>query len=269
MEPLADSGQKLVLTAERDGAEVVLKLLKPTADIAERVRREIEASRLLDCSYIPRVLDFGERAIAGRTTVYLMEEMVRGRTYREILNAEPKRELNEVLRIGQDLLSACQDFEAAGLVHRDLKPANLILEDTGKLWVIDFGIVRFLDRMSLTQTAHGMGLFTPGYGAPEQRNNLKPQIDVRADLFSTGMIMYEALLGENPYVTGARDALEVVSRMESTDLAPLAGMDSTVDSGLSDFIASLTARFPSRRPQSAGDALDWFQVVKERIDKNS
>lgn len=75
--------------------------------------------------------------------------------------------------------------------------------------IIDFGIVRFLDMESLTQTSQRFGPCTPGYGAPEQMRNLKAQINIRADLFSVGVVAYEALKGHNPYTRDKRDILEI------------------------------------------------------------
>ena len=267
IEGLADSGQKLVLSAMRNQQQVVLKLVKPAADVRDRMRREIDAVAELDCVYIPAIRDHGLRQIGAEQRLYIVEDRIAGQSYRERLDDSSPRALEEVLHVGSSLLSACRDFSAASLVHRDIKPENLMFDPDGKIWVIDFGIVRFLNRTSLTGTARRFGLFTPGYGAPEQLRNVKVAIDVRADLFSTGVVMYEALRGENPYIAGARDGLEVVRRMEASDLPRLDSVVARADVELANFIAALTARFPSRRPQSAQEAIDWFTPIRRRLTR--
>jgi eukaryotic-like serine/threonine-protein kinase len=258
------SGQKEVLQAELGTENVVLKLIRKNPQDQSRTEREITASVKLACSYVPRIFDQGQRNIGTEDRVYIIEQRIDGQTYRQILQLSPKRPLSEVLQITETLLLACRDFEAAKMVHRDIKPENLMVDSSGKLWVIDFGIVRFLDEISLTPTGNHFGLFTPGYGAPEQVRNLKTEIDIRADLFSIGVVAYEALNGLNPYIVGKRDPLEVINHVLTREL-PAVSIPGDPDGDLADFIAALTARYPSRRPQSAAEALQWFTPVRTKL----
>ena len=258
------SGQKEVLRAELGTENVVLKLIKKNPLDQSRTEREITAAVKLSCSYVPRVFEQGQRAVGTEDRVYIIEQRIDGDTYRAQLRRAPKRPVSEVLGIMETLLLACMDFETVKMVHRDIKPENLMVDSTGKLWVIDFGIVRFLDEVSLTPTGNHFGLFTPGYGAPEQVRNLKTDIDIRADLFSIGVVAYEALNGSNPYIVGKRDPLEVINHVLTRDLTPLV-IPGDSDGDLADFIAELTARYPSRRPQSAAEALQWFTPVMTKF----
>lgn len=251
---VAASGQKQVLRANRDGVDVVLKVFRP-GEHAEVVTREIGSVAKLNCDYVPTVLDSGSRRIGAENRLYLVEPYIEGESYRERLQKESKPSLEFVINLARVLLRACCDFEAQGIVHRDLKPENILVGVDGKIWIIDFGIVRILDATSITATHAPFGKFTLGYGAPEQMRNIKTQIDVRADLFSIGVILYESLSGAHPFCDGRRNFLEIVHQLANENLPPLALSGAQP---FADLVMSLSARFPSRRPQSAQQALAWF-----------
>jgi eukaryotic-like serine/threonine-protein kinase len=90
-----------------------------------------------------------------------------------------------------------------------------------RLQPIDFDIARHLRLESLTATAAAFGQFTWGYAPPEQCRNIKAQIDARSDLFALGVTLYECATGSNPFRKGARDPLEILSRIEGMPLPPL------------------------------------------------
>jgi serine/threonine protein kinase len=256
-------GQKEVFRATLNGEGVALKLIKVYTSDQERAEREIAAVSKLCSDYVPKVYDSGKCRILGEERNYIIEQFIEGGTYRRILDSKPVQELNDVLCLADQLLKACSDFEAANLVHRDIKPGNLIIDVDGKLWIIDFGLVRHLDLPSLTPTGLFCGVGTPGYAAPEQFRNLKPQINIRADFFSIGVVLYEALTGYNPYYVPPANQLEIIRRVDQQNLPRLS--ISGDDGGFSDFLHALTQRFPSRRPQSAGEAIDWFVQIYRRL----
>jgi eukaryotic-like serine/threonine-protein kinase len=256
-----DTGQRVVLSAEHSKNAVVLKILRPSQDPA-RTEREIEAIARLKSSRVPKLIDHGKRTVGPTEVLYIIEEKIDGETLRVTLDRRKKPDLPFVMQVGDELLQACAEFEACKLVHRDLKPANIMLDRAGKLWVIDFGIARLLDLPSLTKTAAQFGVFSPGYGAPEQIRNVKSQINSRADLFSVGVVLFEMLTGVNPYLQGARDTLDVLRRMLTLDLPiPTHPKDTKGELGL--FVSSVGARYPSRRPQNTTEARDWYAHVRK------
>ena len=258
-----DTGQRVVLSAEQAKVAVVLKILRPSQDPA-RTEREIEAIARLKSSRVPKLIDHGKRTVGTTEVLYIIEEKIDGDTLRVHLDRRKKPDLTFVIQTGDELLQACAEFEACKLVHRDLKPANIMIDRAGKLWVIDFGIARLLDLPSLTKTAAQFGVFSPGYGAPEQIRNVKSQINSRADLFSVGVLLYEMLTGGNPYLQGARDTLEVLRRMLTLDLpSPSHTKDPKGELGL--FVASMAARYPSRRPQNTAEAREWYAQIRKTL----
>lgn len=253
------SGQKFVFLALRDNAAVVLKIIRPYRGAHERADREILAGNILGSSYVPTILDHGVRHIGGCEMRYIVESFVNGETLERKLADQPVQPLDFVLRLTYALLCACKDFEAVSIVHRDIKPGNLIIAPDGKVWVIDFGIARHLEMPSLTGTG-GSGLGTWGYAAPEQFRNMKSNINGRADLFSVGIVAYEAMTGGHPFARYTDNPLVLLRKMEGEDIPPPA-LSMGDDGRFADFICQLARRYPSRRPQTANDALAWFEPI--------
>lgn len=263
VDPLGQpSGQKFVFLAEGSGLDaVVLKVIKPGASGPERMDRELEAATRVQSLHVPRGLDSGTRVVGGVDVAYLIEEYVPGQTLQDYLLLQGALSLQQTLDFGRQLLVAACDFEAASLVHRDIKPANIVVSPGETLWVLDFGIVRLLDQVSLTATSAPVGPCTPGYGSPEQTRNRKESIDIRADLYSTGVVMHEMIQGKNSYVERARDVIHLLQITQTEDLPRLRNVPPEV----ADLVAALSARFPSRRPAAAADALAWMDEIASTV----
>jgi len=256
-------GQKEVFQAVLNGEDVALKLVKVYASDQIRTEREIAAVTKLNSDYVPKIYQTGRCVILSEDRYFIIEQYIHGKTFREILQVKPIQGLNDVLFLADQLLRACSDFEAVQLVHRDIKPENLIISPDGRAWIIDFGFARHLDLSSVTPNGP-LGVGTPGYAAPEQFRNLKPQISIKADFFSIGVVLYEALKGFNPYLVPPRNILEILRNMEQQDLPRLSILGD--NEGLfSEFIGALSQRFPSRRPQNSAEALDWFAPIHRKL----
>lgn len=258
-----DTGQRNVLAAERGAEKIVLKLLRPGQDPA-RTQREIDAVTRVKSDRVPAIYEVGKRDISGTEVFYTIEQRITGQTLASVLKKTPKPDLAFVVNAGDALLEACAAAEAERVVHRDIKPGNLMIDDTGKLWVIDFGIARVLDLPSLTGTASAFGVFSFGYGAPEQIRNVKTEINSRADLFSIGVVMHEMLTGTNLYLNGAKDAMEVIRRMLSLDL-PAPSHAKNLNGELGLFVSNMASRYPSRRPQNTKEARDWYADIRKQL----
>jgi serine/threonine-protein kinase len=251
---LKDSGQKVVFRCDLNGQPAVLKVIKALDDIG-RTEREIAAVTKLQSAYVPRVFENGKGVVDGELRHFIIEQFIDGTTYREVLHATPRQPFREVLILGEKLLNACVDFENANLVHRDIKPENIMIGTDGKVWIIDFGLVRHLDLSALTSTNFQGFMGTVGYAPREQFRLLKP--DIRADIFAVGVVMYEALAGVQPWHAGCRNVLEVIRKMETVDLPPLS-IPEDPSGDVAAFIGSLIQRYPTNRPQTAAEALSWF-----------
>ena len=181
---------------------VALKLLAPERvndpKFADRFAREARALAALNHPNIVTIHDFGQ---AGGF-YFLLMEFVDGVNLRQLLRAR-KFAPEEALAIVPPICEALQYAHDRGIVHRDIKPENLLLDKQGKVKIADFGIAKMLgtkngDSISNTpENATQSALGTPGYHAPEQKND--PQrADNRADIYSLGVVFYEMLTGELP-----------------------------------------------------------------------
>ena len=132
------------------------------------------------------------------------------------------------------------------------------------MYFLDFGIARALEMESLTKTEAVLGPHTPGYAAPEQFNNLKNDIDSRADLFSVRGVVYECITGKNPFREGARSALEILQKTETITPVIYTVRGDTQQQFMA-LLGSLMGKYPSRRPKDAKQALDWLTAAKPTL----
>ncbi|MBZ0232038.1 MAG: serine/threonine protein kinase, partial [Deltaproteobacteria bacterium] len=177
--------------------EVAVKVLFPhlakKADITRRFQREARAAAVLEHPNILRVYDVG--ASAG-TPPFIVMELVRGQSLREVAEAHGPMLAELVACVGALMCEALAVAHAAGIVHRDVKPGNVMLADDGRLLLADFGVARLDDDDSLV-TKSGALLGTPSFMAPEQA--LGNPVDARSDLYSVGASLYQLATGGLPF----------------------------------------------------------------------
>ena len=180
----------------KHGRDVALKVLKP--DLAqtlgaERFLREIRLAASLSHPHILPLFDSGD---AGGVLYYVMPN-VEGRSLRDRLAASAQLPVEEAVRITSEVAGALDYAHRHGIVHRDIKPENIMLQD-GHALVADFGIGKALTTVegeAFTQTGASVG--TPAYMSPEQAAG--EGVDGRSDLYSLGCVLYEMLVGEQPF----------------------------------------------------------------------
>lgn len=250
---LGQGGQKAVFSATHaTHGSVVLKLFH-LASNADRAAREVEAIRAIKTKYVPCIYEFGSTTTPAGDILWLIEQHVPGITLRELLQTGPLKH-SDVVWLAEKILEAIVAAERANIVHRDIKPDNIVVDLHARTaWLIDFGIARHLDLVSLTATMDPFGVGTPGYASPEQFRNLKDDIDCRSDLFSLGITLYETAVGRNPFLEAAQDWREVMRR---TEQEPLKGLNEM--GALGQFIAALTGKRRDHRLPNASLALQWI-----------
>jgi len=253
-----ESGQKQVyLVSIDDYGVVMLKIIKR---MDERVRREIDIVNDNDIPGVPKVKVFSSFEFGGEEHFYLLEEYIEGETLAEVLQRE-SLDLRRCLSLFEYLLIVVAKLETLGIVHRDIKPANIICGSDGTFHLIDFGIARNLNLTSLTLTAVAVGPHTPGYGAPELFQYSKSKIDSRADLFSIGVVVYQAIFGKHPFITGKEADLNEVWYLTATVIPQNYLIPGDKDSQLIGLIQTLMQKQVSKRPPNAQKALGWYYTV--------
>lgn len=210
---------------------------------------------------VPRIYDTGIVEYENIDTLYVVEEMVDGKELRDILDKGKIFSLKEAVDFLEHGLEFVAYIEKKGIVHRDIKPENIIMNESGDIFFLDFGIARIIGGESLTKTEALLGPHTPGYAAPEQFNNLKKEIDSRTDLFSLGVVTYECVTGKNPFRENSKNALEVLQKTET--ITPVNySITGDEQKQFMALLGSMMGKYPSRRPKSAEQALGWLNAAK-------
>jgi serine/threonine-protein kinase len=205
-----------------------------------RFKNEAQAAGRLSHPGIVGVFEYGEEG----DLAYIAMEYVEGNSLREYFNRNTRFEDRDVVSIMAQLLDALAYAHEQGVYHRDIKPANIIIMTNGKLKIADFGIAR-IDSSNLTQIGAIMG--TPGYMAPEQYAGAN--VDWRADLFSSGVVLYQLLTGVKPF-TGSTESIAYKVCYEHP--APPSQLDpERVPSRYDEVVAKAMAKKPEERFQTA------------------
>ena len=261
IELMARGGQKIVFDGVHNSyGETVINLYFQLND--PRSLREIQIERDLNLSMVPKIYETGTIEYEGTETLYIIEQKVKGTELRKVLESGKRFSLEEAVTFLEQGLEFIACIENKGIVHRDIKPENIIRADDGRIFFLDFGIARILGADSLTRTGAMMGPHTPGYAAPEQFNNLKKEIDSRADIFSLGVVTYECITGKNPFREGSINALEVLQKTET--ITPVQySIKGDTQSQFMALLGAMMGKYPSRRPRTAKQAIDWLKVAKK------
>ena len=261
IELMARGGQKIVFDGVHNSyGETVIKLYFQLND--PRSLREIQIERDLNLSMVPKIYETGTIEYEGTETLYIIEQKVKGTELRKVLESGKRFSLEEAVTFLEQGLEFIACIENKGIVHRDIKPENIIRADDGRIFFLDFGIARILGADSFARTGAMMGPHTPGYAAPEQFNNLKKEIDSRADIFSLGVVTYECITGKNPFREGSINALEVLQKTET--ITPVQySIKGDTQSQFMALLGAMMGKYPSRRPRTAKQAIDWLKVAKK------
>jgi serine/threonine-protein kinase len=248
------------------GRKVIVKVLSTelTGSVnVERFNREIRVAATLQHPCIVPVHAAGE--VDGLP--YYTMPLVEGETLRSRLSREHALPIGDVTQIIRDVAQALSYAHGRGIVHRDIKPENILLSQHHAL-VTDFGIAKALSASAATPdgdagtlTQLGMALGTPAYMSPEQAL-ADPTVDHRADLYSLGVMAYEALTGR-PLFTGSPAALVVAHATELPK--PIKNSRPDVPAALDALVMRLLAKKPAERMQSADEVLAALDTPAKRF----
>jgi beta-lactam-binding protein with PASTA domain len=214
-----------------------------------RFRREAQNAASLNHPAIVAVYDTGDEPTADGSLPYIVMEFVEGRTLKEVLNDEGRLMPQRALEVVADACSALEFSHRNGIVHRDIKPANVMMTRGGAVKVMDFGIARALAAGASTMTQTSAVIGTAQYLSPEQARG--ESVDARSDVYSTGCMLYELLVGEPPF-TGD-NPVAVAYQHVREDPIPPSERAPDVSADMDAIVLKAMAKNPANRYQSAAE----------------
>lgn len=229
------------------GRDVALKVLLESVsgnpEFRERFRREARASAALSHPNIVQIYDFFEY----NKDVFIVMELVDGRDLRDYLQERGRLSLDEAIRITLCVLSALEFAHSRGVVHRDISARNVMLSRDGTVKVADFGIARIVGERTLTQDGELIG--SVQYISPEQASG--GHATPAADIYSTGVLLYEMLTGELPF---SSDNVVKLALMHVQTPAPKpSAICPEISEALDNIVLKAMAKNPAQRYRTAAE----------------
>ena len=253
LDRLARGGMSTVYAAvdERLDRRVAVKIMAPALstddNFIDRFSREARAAARLNHVNAVAVFDQGIDVSGGQRNVFLVMELVTGRTLRDLIRERQGRfSVAESVSIMEPVLSALSAAHRAGLVHRDVKPENILLSDDGLVKVADFGLARATDA-DAASTRTGLMMGTVAYCAPEQI--VHGHAEPRTDVYSAGIVFFELLTGRPPYHgdSAMNVAYQHVHSRVPAPSSRVGGIPIEID----EIVVAATDSDPTGRPQDA------------------
>ncbi len=244
LEKLGEGGMGVVYRARDTRLDrlAALKFLPPScmAD-SERRRRFVREARAASALNHPNIITIYEiDSDAGLD--FIAMEYVPGRTLEQAIRDSPLP-VEEALRIAVEIVGALEAAHAAGIVHRDLKPGNVMLAESGRVKVLDFGLAKLVEPSARANTATATVIAgTRGYMSPEQADGLA--VDGRSDIFSFGALLYELLTGRRAF--SGQDPGEPA-------------LPATFSGDLRQTVSRCLRRYPQQRFQTASELKEALQ----------
>jgi serine/threonine protein kinase len=265
-------GQKLVFPCTISGQRCALKVMLTNQfgpgggspedasfegldQITARARREVETMRRCDSPHVVKLgpLPLTAADIRGQSVVYFSEEWIDGRDLKAIIRDDGPLPLTQVVNLGKHVTEAVGVLWSLAKIHRDIKPGNIMRRDaTGDFVLLDMGLVFDLRDVSLT----------PAGLVPEQAEFAnKRQMDFRSDLFSLGIVLYEAATGRHPFWEHGMSAPETLARILGSSAVGPSAHNSEIRPEMDEVILRLLAKRPHLRYRTCADLIAALDAI--------
>jgi serine/threonine protein kinase len=225
-----------------------------TQEFKQRFVREAQAAGILNHPSIVTVFDIGQDPETD--TSFIAMEYVEGQNLKDALAQGANLTFDQIGDIISQVADGLDFAHTKGIVHRDVKPANIILLDSNRAKITDFGIAKIASgAANLTSTGQFLG--TPNYMAPEQIKGIA--VDGRTDLFSLGIVLYECLTRRKPF---GGDSLTTISyRIVHEPFPPLFEINPRIPDGFEEIVSRCLAKDPGKRYQRGKDVANAIRAV--------
>lgn len=244
---------------------IALKVFDPNKCDIARANREIAAMQQCNSPFIGKVYDWGMfKDAAKKTYLFVTEEYICGGTLADRIGST-NHEVIKICDYGITLLTAISNLRDNALVHRDIKPDNIMFRTgSDEPVLVDFGLVRDLSGVSLTQTFLPQGPGTPFFASPEQLNNDKFLIDWRSDQFSIGVVLSICLTGSHPYKQPRQTKIQTVGQVISRAACSYEFSDE-VSKVNCEFLVKMVSPWPIDRFAQPDLIISKMQELKQEI----
>ncbi|HXZ05754.1 MAG TPA: FHA domain-containing serine/threonine-protein kinase [Ktedonobacteraceae bacterium] len=234
------------------------KVMYPAHDneLLERFKREAYILQSLKDPHIVRIVDYGNDG----STYFIIMHHIDGQNLKDFITGhgplEPLLAINYILQAAYGLDAAYK----IGVVHRDIKPQNILISNKGVVKIVDFGLSRSKDSPTITSSDKFMG--TAYYTAPEQVMS-SHSADIRSDLYSLGIVLFEALAGYPPYSGGT--VVDIILKHQSEDIPSICRIYPGLPYELDAFLQKAMAKQPDARYQTPREFIYALEQVQKRI----
>jgi serine/threonine-protein kinase len=246
------------------GRPVAVKLLSTqhAGDEQFRARFRAEARYAASLSHpgITRVFNYGENSPLGGP--YLVMELVNGEPLSQILERVGRLSAYNTMDVVAQAARALDVAHNAGIVHRDIKPGNLLIMGDGTTKITDFGIAKARESGDPHLTATGIVMGTAMYVSPEQATGAP--VTGASDIYSLGVVAYECLAGEPPFVAEQPLAIAIMHKHD-----PVPPLPSDVPRPVSELVMAMLAKTPEGRPETALHVADRAEVIMSALRRGS
>jgi len=229
---------------------VALKVIRPDLaghpEVLHRFKQELILARQVTHKNVIRIFDL----VTTDGRKFITMDFVDGRDLKTVIVDRGKLPPAEALPLMQKICRGLEAAHAEGVIHRDLKPQNIMVDDAGRIWLMDFGLARSMEVAGITRTGALMG--TPDYMSPEQARAEK--VDARSDLFSLGVIFYEMLSGRLPFQ--ADTMMATLLKRVQEKAAPLSSVEPDIPPRLSGLVSKCLEPNVAERYQTVGEILE-------------
>jgi len=235
--------------------KIALKLLKPEITFeektVERFRSEIRLARRIAHKNVCRMFDWGEFS----RLFYITMEYVPGENLKNVIRMSGPLHVNKTVQYAKQICEGLTEAHRWDVVHRDLKPHNIMIDPTGTVRIMDFGIARSVQTKGWT--GEGIAVGTPEYMSPEQAEG--QDVDTRTDIYSLGIILYEMITGKVPFE--GETTLSILRKQEFEPPIPPKEWNPQIPESLNRLILKCLEKKKERRYQNAEEVLQDLSTI--------
>lgn len=236
--------------------EVALKLIKPeiatNKNTVERFKSELKLARKISHKNVGRMYEL----LDEKGTRFITMEYVPGEDLKSFIRRSGQLAVGTTIRIAKQVCEGLSEAHRLGIVHRDLKPSNIMIDKEGNARIMDFGIARSVKEKGITGS--GVMIGTPEYMSPEQVEAKK--VDLRSDIYSLGVILYEMLAGQLPFEGDTPLAIAMKHKSEAP--RDPKELNAQIPEGLNRLILKCMEKERKKRIQNAGELFSELKAIE-------